>query len=185
MIIAVSPCAVTWSWGGVLTHRSTPVSVVLSTCSTSVRSQHLPAVLSGVGGLVQGGRHDQVLLVCAVAVRWVVGVLATAQPHSRVLLRDEAQRHQAGGFTFVGSVAERLKRQRCVEGANGTRASDGAQVTHLYYLLPAVSAGAPRVTLPSNQLHPEGLLGGDDGFWRHCGEPHLSTQVRENAPATG
>lgn len=54
------------------------------------------------------GRNDEVLLVCAVTVRWVVGVLATTQPNCAVFLREKAERGQALGFEFVGSIAERL-----------------------------------------------------------------------------
>lgn len=58
---------------------------------------------------MQWGQHDEVLLVRAIAVRRVVRVLATTQPNRGVFFGDKAQREQARGFGFVGSVAERLK----------------------------------------------------------------------------
>lgn len=66
---------------------------------------------SGVCVLWEQGRLDEFLLVSAVAVWWVSGVLAATQPSFGVLLRNEAQRHQALGFSLVGSITERLRQK--------------------------------------------------------------------------
>lgn len=76
---------------------------------------------SGVGVLWEQGRLDEFLLVSAIAVWWVSGVLAATQPSFGVLLRDEAQRHQALGFSLVGSITERLRQK---DGRNTTVIED-------------------------------------------------------------
>lgn len=119
------------------------------------------------------GRNDEVLLVCAVTVRRVVGVLATTQPNGAVFLRGKAQRGQALGFELVGSIAERLKDKEVVRKPvggvlqTGITEDGGKGGTNL---LLAVSTGAPRVTLSTQQLHSERLLRGDDGLWREGGQ---------------
>lgn len=49
-----------------------------------------------------------------------------------------------------------------------------------FHLILAVSTGAPRVTLPTNELHLERLLEGDNRFWRKRGELHLQTEEQKS-----
>lgn len=58
---------------------------------------------------MQWSRCNEVLLVCPIAVRWVVCVLATTQPDCGVFLWDESEWGQALGFELVGAVTEGLK----------------------------------------------------------------------------
>ena len=81
-------------------------------CKNDVNAETSLPSSSRVSVHMQRGRYDEVLLVSTVTVRWVVCVLATAQPNRAVFLWDKAQREQAWGFGFVGSVAERLKDKR-------------------------------------------------------------------------
>lgn len=82
---------------------------------------------------MQWSRYDEVLLVRAIAVRWVVCVLATTQPNSGVFLWDESQWGQALGFEFVGAIAEGLK------GKDVVRENTGC--TFLYFRRDDVEGG--------------------------------------------
>ena len=52
---------------------------------------------------------DELRFVRAITERWIVGVLATTQPHCRVFLWHKAVGTQTRGFSLVGTITERLQ----------------------------------------------------------------------------